>query len=120
MISGANVRAVSSGSITAVGNYAVVQVGFPNVIDYATVVIRVGGAAITAGVGAWVILADDGTLVPLVVPAFAAINALTANSNNLYVWTAAGGAPVAGLGFAITTTVTGGPITRVTLTASVR
>lgn len=118
MLNAINVRSVSTGNITATGQYVLTDVGFPNVIDYATVVIRVGGSNITAGVGAWILLADDGTWVTLTTPAFSAINALTANSNNVFVWP--GVAPVVGLGFAITTTITGGPITRITLTATVR
>jgi hypothetical protein len=122
MLQGVNMRAFAAGAITVGGNYAIINAPFPAVIDNATCVIRVGASAITAGVGAWLLLADDGTYVTLVTPAFGAINALTANSNNLFQFPGSGfgGAPIAGLGFAITTAITGGPITRITLTASLR
>jgi hypothetical protein len=122
MPEGVNFQA-SATSISAVGDYCVLQPGLPFLLDHATALICVAGANITAGVGAWCIVRADGTIVRLNTPAFPAISALTANSNNLYVFpqpTGLTGAPIHGLGFSITTTIVGGPIAFLQVVATSR
>jgi hypothetical protein len=109
--------AASATNVSTTGQYAICQLPADranlNCFLFAACTIVCGGAATTAGVGAWVIVLGNGTVQTLATPAFPAINALAGNSASLFVFpqaTLLGGVPIHGVGMAITTAITGGPL----------